>query len=277
MNGWRGSWARAQITGALFSSLVWIVVWGLSLSALVVMLAVGIALVIGRNSRALLWWRLGARPANDFERDTVLTAIVPIVSLRGRRQPSIWIGRRIGRGDVVMPSSTVLVVRPEFFRRVAGGQLTDRQASAVVSHALGQHLANNSVLVNAVDLYCLPWRVARLFISAASHVAGRIPIVDFAWKMRWVVFTAAAVDAYRSQRWAGLSGVLIIAVLSWSTGHFQNRWAQLLQDLGDQRAIAEHLGKDLAHLVRLHDQSLAGSERAVKLSHARPIGVKPAC
>ncbi len=40
MNGWRGTWAAAQITGVVFSSLVWIVVWGSSLPSLLVALAV---------------------------------------------------------------------------------------------------------------------------------------------------------------------------------------------------------------------------------------------
>lgn len=49
------------------------------------------------------------------------------------------------------------------------------------------------------------------------------PILDFAWKIRWVVFTAAAVDAYHNQRWAALIDVITIAVLSWSTSHFKSR------------------------------------------------------
>lgn len=85
----------------------------------------------------MLWWRFGATPANAFQRDTMLTAIVPIASLRGRHQPSVWIGRRIIGGQVVMPSSTALVVSPEFVGQVANGRLTDRQASAIISQALG--------------------------------------------------------------------------------------------------------------------------------------------
>ena len=41
MNGWRATWAAAQITGAVFSSLVWIFVWRLSLPTLLVTMAVG--------------------------------------------------------------------------------------------------------------------------------------------------------------------------------------------------------------------------------------------
>lgn len=265
MKGWRGSWAAAQTTGVVFSSLVWIVVWGLSFPALVVTLAVGIALVAGRNTQPLLWWRFGAAPANDFERDAALTAIFPIASLRGRRQPSIWIGRRVFGGLVVMPSRTVVVVSPELVRRVGNGQLSDRQASAIVSRALGHCPVHDSSLVNAVEAYCLPWRFVQVIISIASQVVRRNQILGFCWTIRWIVFGAAIVDSYRNARWAALLGVLVIAVLSWSTGYFQKRWTRKLEDLGDDCAVSEGLGPDLADLIQRRDSSLAAGERADRL------------
>ncbi len=82
--------------------------------------------MIGRNTWPVLLWRFGATPANNFQRDTMLTAIVPIASLRGRHQPSIWLGRRLYGSHVVMPSSSVLVVSSRLVGQVANGQLTDR-------------------------------------------------------------------------------------------------------------------------------------------------------
>ena len=262
MNGWRGNWAAAQITGVLFSSLVWIVVWGLSLPALVAFLVVGVAAVAARNTRPLLWWRYGATPAKDFQRAAMLTAIVPIASLRGRNQPAIWIGRRLASGQVVMPSHTNLVVSTEFLRRVISGQLTDRQASAIVSQALGHCPVHSSTPVNATDAYCLPWRAVQILTGVVGAAAARNPVLGFSWKIRWIVFGLAAVDAYRNARWAALVGVVLIAILSWSTSHFDERWTRKFQDLGDHRSAAEGLGPDLADLIRRSDRSLAASERA---------------
>lgn len=270
MKSWRGSWAAAQTTGVVFSSLVWIVVWGLSSLALVVTLAVGIALVVGRNTQPLLWWRFGAAPANDFERDAALTAIVPIASLRGRRQPSIWIGRRVSGGLVVMPSRTVVVVSPEFVSRVSNGQLSDRQASAIISRALGHCQVHDSSLVNAVEAYCAPWRFVQVFTGVAGQLSTRGPMLGLSGKIRWIVFGAAIVDSYRNARWAALVGVLVIAVLSWSTGYFQKRWTRKLEDLGDDCAVSEGLGPDLADLIQRGDRSLAASERAGRLRRTAP-------
>ena len=121
---WQGAWLPAQITGLVFSSLVWLVVAGLSLTAAAHRPScVGVVWLLGRNTRAGLWWRFGARPATPFERDLVLAAIVPISSLRGRHQPTIWIGRRISGADVSMPTEKDLVVSPALVQRIATGQL----------------------------------------------------------------------------------------------------------------------------------------------------------
>jgi hypothetical protein len=268
VNGWRGTWARAQITGVLFSGLVWIVVWGLSLPALLGILLVGVAAVSARNTWPMLWWRFGARPANDFQRDAMLAAIVPIASLRGRHQPSVWIGSRLGGGHVVMPTPAVLVVSPQLLRQVVSGQLTDRQTSAIVSQALGHSQVCDSTLDNSVDAYCLPWRIVQIFINVARRAAGRIPLVGVSWKVRGIVFGLAAVDAYRNARWAALIGVILIAVLSSTTRHLETKWLRKSQDLGDQRAISEGLGSDLADLIQHVDRSLAAHERADRLRGA---------
>jgi len=272
VNSWRGTWAAAQLTGVIFSSLVWIVVCGLSLQALVVAAAIGIALVITRNTRPMLWWRFGATAANDFQRDTILTAIVPIPSLRGRHQPTVWIGRWVLGGQVVMPSSSSLIVSPRFVGEVASGQLTDRQASAIISQALGAAEVVDSVLVNVLEAYCVPWRLVQIFVTMVSQFAARHRTLRISWSIRWLVFGVAIVDNYLNARWAAFVGVIVIAVLSWATGFFQNRWDRRLQDLGDQRTIAEGFGIDLADLIQRGDRSLPTSERADRLRCSSPGG-----
>ncbi|MCB0912947.1 MAG: hypothetical protein KDB60_15155 [Propionibacteriaceae bacterium] len=272
MNGWRGTWAASQITGVIFSTLVWIVVCGLSLPALVVTAAIGVVLVIGRNTRPLLWWRFGARPANDFQRDTMLAAIVPIASLRGRHQPSVWIGSRIIGGQVAMPSSAALVVSPEFVGQVASGQLTDRRASAIISQSLGLVEVVDSTLVNILDAYCVPWRIVQVLIAMVSPFAARHRTLRISWSIRWLLFGVAIVDNYLNARWAAFVGVIVIAVLSWTTGLFQKHWDRRRQDLADQRTISEGLGTDLADLIQRSDRSLPTSERADRLRRNSPGG-----
>lgn len=265
---WRGAWFRAQITALVFSSVIWLVIAGLSLPAAAAALTVGALYLVGRNTRAGLWWRFGARPASPFERDQVLAAIVPISSLRGRHQPTIWIGRRIPNGDAVMPTPMDLLVSPALLRRIAAGQLGDQQVSALVCHALGQQPVHSSALVAAVDAYCAPWAVVAILVSAFSRVASRTPLLAASWKTRWIVFAVAIVDNAASARWNAMVAVAIIATLSGTTPYFQSRWRATLRNLGDEMARAEHLGSTLAATIRSTAGSFPNLERADSLNRA---------
>jgi hypothetical protein len=260
---WRGAWFRAQITGLMFSSFVWLVVAGLSLPSAATGLAACVVWLVGRNTRAGLWWQFGARPATGFERDRVLAAIVPISSLRGRHQPAIWIGRRISGSDAIMPTPNDLVVSPAFVRRIATGRLGDHQVSALVCHALGRQPVHGSSLVAAVEAYCAPWGVVAIIVDALSRAASRTPVLSAAWKIRWLVFAVAIIDNATSARWNALVAVTIIATLSGTTPFFRARWTATLHTMGDERARAEGFGPSLAHMIRTTSCSVHDLERAI--------------
>lgn len=272
---WRGAWLRAQITGLVFSSVVWLVVAGLSLPAAALVLLIGVGLLAGRNTRAGLWWRFGARPATGFERDQVLAAIVPIGSLRGRHQPRIWIGRRLTGLEAIMPTGKDLVVSPRLVRRITSGQLDALQVSAMVCHALGRQPVSSSVLVAAVDAYCVPWAVVGIVVGACGRVAGRTPLLSVSWKIRWIVFAVAIIDNAIAARWNALVAVAIIAILSGTTPVFRARWMTTLRGLGDERATADGFGPTLAGMIRTGG-GVPDHERAAALTRAanrpRPAG-----
>ncbi|MCB0910070.1 MAG: hypothetical protein KDB60_00455 [Propionibacteriaceae bacterium] len=262
---WPGAWARAQITGVIFSTMVWIVVAGLSLTVAVTVLGVGILGLLVRDIRAGLWWRFGARPASSFERDRVQAAIVPVASLRGRHQPRIWIGSRTGPGEAVVPTCTDLVVSPSLFRRIVTGELSDESASALVSHALGQQPVSGSRLVAVVDAYCLPWRLVEVMTAVFTASVGRSGLMSASWKIRWIVFGVAIIDNAHAARWGALVVVVIVAVLSGTTPVFRRRWHDTLRTLGDRQVIAEGLGPALASMIRASKPPVRALERANKL------------
>lgn len=265
---WRGAWLRAQITGLVFSSMVWLMVAGLSLTAAAIAVGIGVVWLLGRNTRAGLWWRFGARPATRFERDQVLAAIVPISSLRGRQQPSIWIARRLQVSDVSMPTKTDLVVSPGLVQRLATGRLGDHQVSALVCHALGQQPVTGSASVAAVDAYCAPWSIVAIIAGAFSRAANRTRLLSASWKIRWLVFAVAIIDNAHAGRWNALVAVAIIATLSGTTGHFRTRWTTTLRNLGDERVKTEGLGPTLAAMIRATPCGVPDLERAALLNCA---------
>ena len=257
----------AQITPALFSTLVWIVWLAASPQVLAVLWAAAAALVAARSSRFGLWWRFGARPAARFERETMLRAIVPLVWLRGRNQPSVWVATRLNGSDVVMLDRRILVVRSGFVAAVAAGRLSDDQASALVAHAQGQQRVRSSVLLAAGEVYCWPGTLAAILAGGlVGRRTERMGLLSFAWRIRWLVLGVATVDNNLNQRWPALLGVLIISALSWTTGQFARRWSSTLLALGDERVIAEGFGPTLAGMIRSHHTAGGNLERVSRLT-----------
>ncbi|MCC6497874.1 MAG: hypothetical protein IT193_16605 [Propionibacteriaceae bacterium] len=182
----------------------------------------------------------------------------------------MWIGWRLVGAQVIMPSSTILVVSPEFVRRVASGQVTDRQASATISQALGHVEVVDSALVNLLEAYCAPWRLVQVLTGVVGQFAAQHATFRCSWKIRWIVFGVAIVDNYLNDRWPAFVGVSLITVLSWTTGHLHNRWARRSQDLGEQRATSEGLGPGVADLMQRGHGSLGVSERAERVCRGTP-------
>lgn len=257
----------AQITPALFSTLVWIVWLAASPEVLAVLWPAAAALVAARSTRFGLWWRFGARPAARFERDTILRAVVALVWLRGREQPSVWVATRLNGSDVVVLDRRILVVRSGFVAAVAAGRLSDDQASALVAHAQGQQRVRSSVLLAFGEVYCWPGTLAGMLAGGfVGRRAGRVGLLSFAWRIRWLVLGVAIVDNCLNQRWPALVGVVIIGTLSWTTGRFAGRWDSALLALGDERVIAEGFGPTLAAMIRSHNTAGGNLERISRLT-----------
>lgn len=266
---WRPAWAAAQITGVIVSSVVWIMVLGVSPAVAGAVLVLGVILVLGRTTSLGLRFRFGVRPATEFERHKVGEAIVPVASLRGRRQPTIWISRRLSGRDAVMPTGHDLVIGEQFLGWIVAEQLNHQQVSAIVSHTLGQQPVNSSTLVAVVEAYCAPWHMVSILVSSFNRIASRTPLLPTAWRIRWIVFAVAIIESCRHGRWVALVGVTVIALLSWTTGRFADGWTRVHGELGDRRVIAEGLGPTLAAMIRRRSRAVADLERAEHLHHGR--------
>jgi len=244
--GWRGVWLQAQIAGLVLSSIVWIVVAGLSLTTAATFLVAGAVWVLSRNTRAGLWWRFGARPATPFERERVQAAIVQIVWSRGRHQPTIWVGRRTGEDDAIMPTRRDLVVSIGLLGRMAAGRLADEQVCAVVSLASGRQPVTGSALVASMDAYCVPWHIVTILTSAIRESVIQTPLLSLAWRARWIVFGMAMIDNWYARRWSGLISVALLALVSGLAPRARRRWQIALWNLGLERVMSD--GFDPARL-----------------------------
>lgn len=243
-------WAAAQVTPVLFSSYVWLIIGTLQPLLTVTLMAGAVVLIAARNTPLGLWWRYGATPLTGPQRDLVAAAIVPVASLRGRRQPRLWIGRRMPATPVALPGDTDLVVSRSVVDWVVQGRYSDVQVSAVVAFGIGQQTVTRSRLAAAGEAFTVPWSLLVLLVAPIVGRLRAFALIRAAWQVRWVVFAVAVWKSYAEGRWVGFWGVLAIAILSWSTGYLHRGWCRRLEMLGDRRVISEGLGTVLADLLR---------------------------
>ena len=245
MNGqpvrWRARWALAQITGIVFSTAVWIVLMAAAPDVVIAMLLGGVVLVAGLRTRAVLWLMLGARPAVGRDRDDLLRAIVPVRSLRGRGQPEVFVGRGFqARGwDVLAPCRASLLVSESLLGRIREGQVSDVEVSVRVARAFGQLPAVGSRLTLAVAVCCLPWAIVEDVARRVARRLARVPLMSLSWRMRPLVFGLGLVDAVQHARWQAAVPLLVLAVLTYTTGPLNRAWRRTLAEMGNRRVADE--------------------------------------
>lgn len=228
---WRASWGLAQVTGVLFSTVVWIVLVALAPAAVAAAGLWAAVVVVGRCTSFVLWARYGARRTTPAQRQLILRALVPVVSLRERGQPQLSVGRYLRGGDVFAPAPGHLVVTPRVVRWLEIGELSGDQFCGLVRRALARLPVDGSRLVLATELYCAPWRVVRV-VGAVLRPRGVIgAVVKLSWQLRPVVFVVAVVQSWVEGRWLMAVAVAALLLLSYAAGVLDRRWARALARL----------------------------------------------
>ena len=240
---WRARWALAQITGILFSTAVWIVLMAVAPEVVVAVLLGGVVFVAGFRTRVVLWLVFGARPAVGRDRDALLRAIVPVSSLRGRGQPDVFVGRgfRVRGWDVLAPCRGSLLVSESMLRGIRQGQVSETEVSVRVARAFGQLPAVGSRSTLAVAVYCLPWAIVETVASRVVCRLVRVPLMSLSWRMRPLVLGLGLVDAVQHTRWEAAVPLLVLAVLTYTTGPLNRAWRCKLAEMGDRRVADEGL------------------------------------
>lgn len=242
---WRARWALAQITGVIASSSVWVIVLACSRGFALGALVCATAVVAGFGTRPWLWLLFGARPATADDRDAMLRAIVPIASLRGRNQPRVFVamGRRSTAWGVLSTGRRHLLVSESMLASIKTGGISDEEVSARVAYAFGQLPPLGSRGVLAVELYCLPWTILEALLSRVALLTAAVPLLSLSWRMRPVVFGLGLLDAVQHGRWEAAVPLLVLSVLSYTTGPLRRAWLRRLDELGHARVAAEGLGQ----------------------------------
>ena len=227
---WRAIWLRAQLTGLAFSSMVWLVLSALEPDVVALLWLAGALLVAAWPSRLLFRARFAGRQVSPADRELVLRALSPIQSLRGRNQPEVRASRRRLAGVAV--GSGVVVVGQQLLDRLRSRQVSEVQFATLAARCLGVAEVNQSRLVVAADLFCMPWSlVRRLSRAALFRLPRRVLSTAFGRVMAGLVLGIAAVDLFQRGLWVSLVMVVLVGVAAVATGRFDRAWAVRLDEL----------------------------------------------
>lgn len=235
---WRWVWARSRITAFVVSSLLWLVTGALVPEFVNGYLLFVVVAVLARNARPVLWLSFGARPMSDQARAAVLSALVPIEALRGRHQPEVMISRRRRQPTVVAPTPRLLVFHERLVLRILQQQVTDEQVSVLAIRALSSAPVNDSRLVTAVELYCLPYTLLETAIVSITRPIGQaLPFTRFSWKARWLYVVLALGDLWQRGYWVSLVMLALASIATVTTLRWNRAWAAHLNAMTDQSVI----------------------------------------
>lgn len=196
MTGWRGAWLAARVVPLLVSGVV--IVWGTALwPPFLIMWCAGVVLVGWVRAR-WPWWRWLVRRLAGAELALLRAVLGRVPVLRGRGEPRLWVSGS-GRVGMTMPTRHDMVVSRGLVDALVGGGVSG-DAVAVEAGRVRARLAwCGSVLVNVIEVACLP-----------AWVLGRV--LPRAWRRPGHPFLVGL---------AGLCGVAIVqavAVGRWPTG-----------------------------------------------------------
>ncbi len=227
---WRTTWLRAQFTGLAFSSMVWLVLSALEPGAVALFWLAGAGLVAAWPSRLVFRARFTGREVSPADRELVLRALSPIQSLRGRNQPEVRASRRALAGVAVGPG--IVVVGQQLLGRLRSHQVSDLRFATLAARCLGVATVNQSRLVVAVDLFCLPWSLVRhLSRAAIFRLPRRVLATAFGRAMAGLVLAIAVTDLFQRGLWVSLVMVVLVGVAAVTTGRFDRAWAVRLDEL----------------------------------------------
>ena len=200
-------------------------------------------------------------------------ALAPMVALlcqRGLGPPvvDLWVQPRVfpvsvsvmGRRSVVLSGGLIATVRT--------GKLPTDQAAALGAHAAGVLRAGAVRSDAALMFWTLPWQVLRGFSQGSAQAFSGLPLVAWAWRLRFVVGVISLVQSWNEGSvGAKVGGCLAAAVitLSYLIPRWESAWAATIRHLGDEQAKQAGLAEPLARFLRRCSSTPATFERIHRL------------
>jgi len=229
-------------------------------------LTVALVLATGRLEAAGLRLMYQARPLQEWE----AAALAPTVSLlcsQGIGPPAVTLYVRESEGMATWSAGRQsVIVSSGLVRTLHQRQLTVEEAAGLLAHAVGRLHIVRPRFDLAVEFWTLPWQILRGICTAIGHAFAWLPLVEFAWKIRFVVATIAVVQSVVDGRAPAGVVIAVFVGLTYLTPGWRRAWEVRVEAAADQfvcdhalsGGLAAYLGRGPAApavLARIHRMS----------------------
>ena len=254
MDAWTRTLRAVSLAPAVVvSTVAWLIVAALLPAGLggLVLLAAPAALMVLWLGRSGPWGRLvdrvGATLAWAREpTEAELTALAPVLSRLvdlEADQMRLLVSRSVRPYPPVRPfGRDQVVVSPVLVEAVFRRRLGVEDAVALIAHTIGWLRAQPTRGAVAVAAWTLPWRALSRLISRVGAAARWVPLVGFAWRLRFVVGTVAVVQSAVEGRTMSAVLVALFLTATYTTPAARRKRGLRLQVAADSYVTSRGLG-----------------------------------
>lgn len=231
MKSWPAAFLRARLIAFVVSLAVVLIVEALQLGALLVWLlgSWAIALVLTKT----MWWGrlLGIRRAAGDEVDLLRAAAGQVPELRGRHEPTLWVGRGAW---IRLHNPRILIVGADWVDYLSQGGAPEQVADHLAV-AVARAEVDSKTWVMTVEILTAPGRV--LLLPITQGVARR-PALRW-WMQSWLTILSAiaTVQLTHAGRWPAAIGLWVLVAASIVGPRWAAQWRQAYRAVGSSHAV----------------------------------------
>jgi len=173
-------------------------------------LALTVVLCAGGLERPAVLLLGRARGLSEAEAAALAPAIA-LLCQKGLGPPAVEFYARNGEVGISAGAAgrRSVVVSAGLLQAAQLGQLPADQATGVITAAVARIRLGQTGFDVAVEFWTIPWQLVRAFALAISETVSLFPLAQFAWRIRFVVATAAAAQSVAAGR---ITAGVVVAV-----------------------------------------------------------------
>ena len=232
--------AAVVIPDVIISSLLWLVIIAalppaISFSIIVLGMLVAGVLAAGYCEDASVRFLCRARRATPKEGPRL--AVAWRIASHGLDADGVRL-RIVHHGPTVgTAGNRHILLRSDVVDAYCANDLTAREVAALIAHGIGRLHHGHTRFDLLSTFWTIPWDLIRGFSHAIGRRLGWIPLVQFAWQVRFIVGSIAVVLEAQAGRWPSSTIIATFNALSYLMPHWRGSWEQQLTNAADRYVL----------------------------------------